>query len=61
MNKDKSTAALAAALEGKGASLPQPIMDDRFFHCPYRGALEGHQKKWKDNRTYDWLVFYGEE
>ena len=50
---------LAAAIEGKSRSLPQPIMDARFFHCMYYGRLEKHQKKRADARTYDSNVFYG--
>jgi len=50
---------LAAAIEGKSPSLPQPILDARFFHCMYYGRLEKHQKKRADARTYDSNVFYG--
>jgi pectate lyase len=50
---------LAAAIEGKSPSLPQPILDARFFHCLYYGRLDEHQKKRSDWRTYDSKVFYG--
>jgi hypothetical protein len=50
---------LAGAIEGKTSSLPQPILDSRFFHCVYHGKLEEHQKKRADSRTYDSNVFYG--
>ncbi len=51
---------LAAALDGKQSSVPQPIFDRRFFHCEYHGPLEKHQEKRDDKRTYDHLVFYGD-
>ncbi len=52
---------LAAALQGRSAAMPPPAVDDRYFHCVYHGDLEPHQQKWNDERTYDWLVFYGED
>jgi len=50
---------LAAALEGKSAALPRPVLDSAFFHCEYHGELEDYQKKRADKRTYDNNVFYG--
>jgi len=52
---------LAAAIEGKQALMPAPAFDRRFFHCEYHGPLEKHQQKRADARTYDHLVFYGED
>ncbi len=52
---------LAAAIDGKRNLLPKALPDEQYFHCPYRGPLEPYQKKRADNRTYDWLVFYGED
>jgi pectate lyase len=46
---------LAGAIEGKAGSLPQPILDERFFHCEFRGK---EKRRW-DVRTYDHVVFYG--
>jgi len=50
---------LAAALDGTSDTMPPPSFDGRFFHCEYHGALEEHQKKRADKRTYDNYVFYG--
>jgi hypothetical protein len=50
---------LAAATEKRSSSLPQPVLDNHYFHCPYHGPLEDYQQKRDDTRTYDWLVFYG--
>jgi hypothetical protein len=52
---------LAAAIEGKQALMPPPTFDRRFFHCEYHGHLEERQKKRADARTYDHLVFYGDD
>ena len=52
---------LAAAIDGKSKSMPPPVFDRRFFHCEYHGPLEKHQKKRADARTYDHLVFYGDD
>jgi hypothetical protein len=51
---------LAAAIDGKQSLMPQPIYDSRFFHCEYHGQLDASQQKRADKRTYDHLVFYGE-
>ncbi|NQT40667.1 MAG: hypothetical protein HQ581_24450, partial [Planctomycetes bacterium] len=51
---------LAATIDGKGALLPAPVFDRRFFHCQYHGPLEKHQQKRADARTYDNSVFYGD-
>jgi len=50
---------LAAATENKSLSLPQPMLDNHYFHCPYHAPLADYQQKRDDTRTYDWLVFYG--
>ena len=50
---------LAAAMEGNGDKMPQPVFDGRFFHCEYHGKLDEHQQKRADKRTYDNYVFYG--
>lgn len=50
---------LAAAIDGKGASLPPAVFDRRFFHCEYHDELSKAQQKRADKRTYDHLVFYG--
>ena len=50
---------LAAAKMGVGDRLPQAVLDDQYFHCPYRGEMEPHQRHRNPPRTYDWLVFYG--
>ncbi|MFZ5831225.1 MAG: hypothetical protein ACOY3P_14130 [Planctomycetota bacterium] len=52
---------LAAAIRGERDTLPQAVYDNRFFHCVYDGPLEPHQQKRADARTYDHLVFYGED
>jgi pectate lyase len=52
---------LAAAIEEKGGSIPPAAFDRRFFHCEFHGELEPHQKKRADARTYDHLVFYGDD
>jgi len=52
---------LAAAIEGKQALMPPPVFDRRFFHCEFHGHLEKHQQKRADARTYDHLVFYGDD
>jgi hypothetical protein len=52
---------LATALEGHRDRLPPAMYDSRFFHCEYDGPLEDHQKKRADNRTYDHLVFFGDQ
>lgn len=52
---------LYAALVGKSDAMPAPKLDDRYFHCPYAGPKEPYQQKRDDARTYDWLVFYGED
>lgn len=48
-----------AAVSGKRALMPPPMLDSRFFHCEYHGKLAKHQQKRADRRTYDNLVFYG--
>ena len=50
---------LAAAIDGKESLLPPAIFDNRFFHCDYHGPMKAHQRKRRDSRTYDHLVFYG--
>lgn len=53
---------LAAAMTGKRDSLPQPMMDARFFHMEYFGELDEKQQRIAeagDRRTMDHLVFYG--
>jgi len=50
---------LAAAIDGKDSLLPRPMFDRRAFHSPYHGELKPHQRKRRDTRTYDHLVFYG--
>ncbi len=52
---------LAAAIENRQDELPQPMFDRRFFHCEFHGDLEEHQQKRADKRTYDHLVFYGND
>ena len=49
---------LAAALQGKGDVLPQPVFDNAFYHAVYHGDLKGEQEKRADKRTVDNLVFY---
>ena len=51
---------LAAAIKGKRKLLPDPIIDNAFFHAVYYGKLEPYQEKRADSRTYDNLVFYGD-
>jgi pectate lyase len=50
---------LSAALEGESDKMPQPVLDNRFFHCEYHGELDEHQQKRADKRTIDNFVFYG--
>lgn len=50
---------LAAAMEGRGDALPQPVYDTRGFRIQYHGDLELYQRKQRDRHTYDWLIFYG--
>ena len=51
---------LAAAIGGKEALLPAPMLDNAYFHCEYDGALVPKKPNITDNRTYDSAVFYGE-
>jgi pectate lyase len=50
---------LAAKLEGKYDAVPQPPAPTQRFQIRYWGPLEPHQQKRDDNRTFDYLVFYG--
>lgn len=49
---------LAAALEGKSDRLPQPMLDNGFFHCEHDGA-GGPNPNVQDNRTYDSSLYFG--
>lgn len=50
---------LAAALDGKSARLPPPMLDNGFLHAEYEGE-DGLNPNIKDKRTYDRFVFYGD-
>ena len=50
---------LAAALQERDASLPQPVLDNAFFHCEYDGELAPKKPGIEDNRVYDNSLFYG--
>lgn len=50
---------LAATIKGMHNLLPNPILDNAFFHAVYHGELEPNQEKRRDRRTYDQRVFYG--
>lgn len=51
---------LAAALEGKEASLPPAMLDNAYFHCEFDGAEVPQKPGVEEKRTYDSNVFYGE-
>jgi pectate lyase len=51
---------LAAALDGKDSLLPQPMLDNAFFHAEFDGQ-KGPNPNIKDDRTYDGVVFYGDK
>jgi hypothetical protein len=51
---------LLATIKGMRQLLPDPIIDNTYFHAVYYGKLEPYQEKRADSRTYDNLVFYGD-
>ncbi len=50
---------LAAALDGREALLPPPMLDNAYFHCQYDGVPGWKRRGIDDKRTYDSSVFYG--
>ena len=40
--------------------IPPAAVDNQFFHAVYYEELKPEQKKRNDDRTWDWLVYYGD-